>query len=66
MVIKEETQVESPPEQEEPTVKEQEHLPQEIIVDKGKFQLQKVWRVTLKNSSDSSCHVKSYTVNRPL
>ena len=37
LVIKDETQVEPPPEQEEPTVKEQENLPQEIIVDKGKF-----------------------------
>ena len=37
LVIKDETQVEPPPEQEEPTVKEQENLPQEIIVNKGKF-----------------------------
>ena len=37
MVIKDETQVELAPEQEEPTVKEQENLPQEIIIDKGKF-----------------------------
>lgn len=37
LVIKDETQVELAPEQEEPTVKEQENLPQEIIVDKGKF-----------------------------
>ena len=36
-MIQDETQVESPPEQEEPTVKKQENLPQEIIVDKGKF-----------------------------
>lgn len=37
LVIKDQRQVDPPSEQEEPTVKEQENLPQEIIVDKGKF-----------------------------
>jgi len=47
LVIKDETQVELPPEQEEPTVKEQENLPQEIIVDKGKLKRQLLSREVL-------------------
>ena len=37
-----EIKIESPPEQEEPTVKEDENLPPVIIINKGKFSLQKV------------------------
>ena len=34
-----EIQIESPPEQEKTTVKEEEHLPPVIIINKGKFSL---------------------------
>ena len=37
MVKTDEIQIEAPPEEEEPTVKEEENLPQEIIIDKGNF-----------------------------
>ena len=37
-----EIKIESPPEQEEPKVKEEENLPPVIIINKGKFSLQKV------------------------
>lgn len=37
-----EIKIESPPEQEEPTVKEDENLPPVITSNKGKFSLQKV------------------------
>lgn len=37
-----EIDIESPPEQEEPKVKEEENLPPVIIISKGKFSLQKV------------------------
>ena len=37
-----EIKIESPPEQEQPTVKEAENLPRVIIINKGKFSLQKV------------------------
>ena len=39
-----EIKIKSPPEQEEPTVKEDENLPPVIIINKGKFSLQKVIR----------------------
>ena len=47
MVKTDEIQIEAPPEKEEPTVKEEEHLPQEIIIDKGNFKLQKVSSVLM-------------------
>ena len=37
-----EIKIESPPEKEEPTVKEKENLTPVIIINKGKFSLQKV------------------------
>ena len=37
-----EVQIESPPEQGETTVKEEENLPPVIIINKGKFSLEKV------------------------
>ena len=37
-----EIKIESPPEKEEPTVKEEENLTPVIIINKGKFSLQKV------------------------
>lgn len=37
MVKTDEIQIEPPPKKEEPTVKEEENLPQEIIMDKGNF-----------------------------
>ena len=37
-----EMKIESPPEKEEPTVKEEENLTPVIIINKGKFSLQKV------------------------
>ena len=40
MVKTDEIQIKPPPEQEEPTVTEQENLPQEIVIDKGNFLLQ--------------------------
>ena len=42
MVKTDEIQIKSPPEQEEPTVTEQENLPQEIVIDKGNFLLHKL------------------------
>ena len=43
MLVKtDEIKTESPPEQEEPTVKQDENLPPVIIINKGKFSLQKV------------------------
>lgn len=42
MVKTEEIQIKPPPEQEEPTVTEQENLPQEIVIDKGNFSRHKL------------------------
>lgn len=42
MVKTDEIQIKPPPEQEEPTVTEQENLPQEIVIDKGNFLLHKL------------------------
>ena len=42
MVKTDEKQIKPPPEQEEPTVTEQENLPQEIVIDKGNFLLHKL------------------------
>ena len=39
MVKTEEIQIKPAPQQEEPTVTEQENLPQEIVIDKGNFKL---------------------------
>ena len=42
MVKTDEIQIKPPPEQEEPTVTEQENLPQEIVIDKGNFSRHKL------------------------
>ena len=42
MVKTEEIQIKPAPQQEEPTVTEQENLPQEIVIDKGNFKLHKL------------------------
>ena len=42
MVKIDEIQIKPPPEQEEPTVTEQENLPQEIVIDKGNFSRHKL------------------------